>query len=64
MTSLFNKDDEQQLLEMTQGLSEAVVPHLVLLPQEDMLYLSADLPQDVWQQIVEAAQSALPEEEK
>lgn len=56
--------DEQQLLDMTQGLSEAVVPHLVLLPQEDTMYLSADLPQDVWQQIVEAAQSALPEEVK
>lgn len=54
--------DEQQLLDMTQGLSEAVVPHLVLLPQEDTLYLSADLPEEVWQRIVEAAQSALSEE--
>lgn len=56
--------DEQQLLDMTQGLSEAVVPHLVLLPQEDTLYLSADLPEDVWQRIVEAAQSVPPEEVK
>ncbi len=55
---------EQQLLGMTQGLSAAVVPHLVLLPKEDTLFLSADLPEDVWQQIVEAAQSALPEEVK
>ena len=56
--------DEQQLLDMTQGLSEAVVPHLVLLPQEDTLYLSADLPEDVWQRIVEAAQSVPQEEVK
>lgn len=55
---------QQQLLDMVQKLPGAVVPHLVLLPQEDTLFLSADLPQDVWQQIVEAAQSALPEEVK
>ena len=55
---------EQHLLDMMQKLPGAVVPHLVLLPQEDTLFISADLPQDVWQQIVEAAQSALPEEVK
>lgn len=56
--------DEQQLLDMMQKLPGAVVPHLVLLPQEDTLYLSADLPEDVWQRIVEAAQSVPQEEVK
>ena len=58
-----NAMDEQQLTEMLEGLSAAVVPHLVLLPQEDTLFISADLPEDVWQKITEAARNALPEEE-
>lgn len=55
---------EAQRTAVLEGLSSALVPHLVLLPQEDTLYLSADLPEDVWQRIVEAAHSALPEEVK
>lgn len=55
--------DQAQLDAMLEGLSGAVVPHLVLLPQEDTLYLSADLPDDVRQKIVEAAQKTLSEEE-
>lgn len=47
---------------LAQGMAGALIPHLVLLPKEDTLYLSADLPEDVWQKIVEAAQTALPEE--
>ena len=58
-----NAMDEQQQAEMLAGLSGAVVPHLVLLPQEDTLFLSADLPEDVWQKIVEAARNTLLEEE-
>lgn len=53
---------EQQRGDIAAAMSGALVPHLVLLPQEDTLYLSADLPEDVWQRIVEAARSALPEE--
>ena len=55
--------DEQQLTDMLEGLSGEVIPRLVLLPREDTLYLSADLPEDVWQKIVEAARNTLPEEE-
>ncbi|MGN0973043.1 MAG: hypothetical protein ACI4OY_13880 [Aristaeellaceae bacterium] len=40
----------------------ALVRRLVLLPQEDTAFLSAGLEPDVWQQIVDAAQSALQEE--
>lgn len=58
-----NAMDEAQLQQMLEGLSGAVVPHLVLLPREDTLFLSADLPEDVWQKITEAARNALPEEE-
>lgn len=53
---------EEQRAAITAGMSTALVPHLALLPQEDTLFLSADLPEDVWQRIVEAARSALPEE--
>ncbi|MGN0745761.1 MAG: hypothetical protein ACI4ML_03690 [Aristaeellaceae bacterium] len=40
----------------------ALVRRLVLLPQEGTAFLSAGLEPDVWQQIVDAAQSALQEE--
>ena len=40
----------------------ALVRRLVLLPQEDTAFLSAGLEPDAWQQIVDAAQSALQEE--
>ena len=36
---------------------------LVLLPEEDTLYLSADLPPESWQAIMNAAREALREEE-
>lgn len=45
------------------ALGGAVIPHLVLLPEEDTLYLSADLPPETWQAVVNAAQQALREEE-
>lgn len=53
---------ENERTDLTEAMASGLVPHLVLLPQEDTLYLSADLPEDVWQRIVEAARSALPEE--
>lgn len=58
---LASMTDEQHTA-LSEAMSSALLPHLVLLPQEDTLYLSADLPEDVWQRIVEAAQQALPEE--
>ncbi|MBP3636695.1 MAG: hypothetical protein J6K13_03960 [Clostridia bacterium] len=53
----------EQTEALLSSMSGALIPRLALLPVEDTLYLSADLPEDVWQKIVEAAQSALPEEE-
>lgn len=53
---------EAELNSLMETMAAELVPHLVLLPQEDTLYLSADLPEDVWQRIVEAAQAVLPEE--
>lgn len=58
VTSMSNQQRESA----AEGLAAALIPHLVLLPQEDTLYLSADLPEDVWQRIVEAAKTMLPEE--
>lgn len=37
----------------------ALIRPLVLLPKDDTLFLSADLPEDTWQKLVDAAQSAL-----
>ena len=45
-----------------QEATVALVRRLVLLPGEDAAFLSAGLDPDVWQQVVEAAQSALQEE--
>jgi len=59
-TSAMTPDQSAAMLE---GMSAALIPRLVLLPAEDTLYLSADLSEDVWQGIVEAARSVLPEEE-
>ncbi|MGN1020117.1 MAG: hypothetical protein ACI4O7_07060 [Aristaeellaceae bacterium] len=42
-----------------QGATVELVRRLVLLPQEDTAFLSAGLEPDVWQQIVDAAKSAL-----
>ena len=47
---------------IVQGATVELVRRLVLLPTEDTAFLSAGLEPDVWQQIVEAAQSALQEE--
>lgn len=54
---------QQQRESMAEAMGAQLLPHLVLLPSEDTLYLSADLPEDAWQRIVEAAQMALAEEE-
>lgn len=54
---------QQQRESMTEAMGAQLLPYLVLLPAEDTLYLSADLPEDTWQRIVEAAQMALAEEE-
>lgn len=48
---------------LAQGMSAALVKRLVLLPAQDTLYLSRDLPEDTWQGIVDAAQTALTKEE-
>ena len=45
------------------AMGEKLIPALVLLPEEDTLYLSADLPPETWQAIMNAAQQALREEE-
>lgn len=45
--------------EATAAMASALIPRLALLPKEDTLYLSAGLSEDVWQTIVDAAQSAL-----
>ena len=44
---------------IVQGATVELVRRLVLLPTEDTAFLSAGLEPDVWQQIVDAAQSAL-----
>lgn len=44
---------------IVQGATVELVRRLVLLPAEDTAFLSAGLEPDVWQQIVDAAQSAL-----
>lgn len=45
------------------AMSTALIRPLVLLPAEDTLFLSADLPEDVWQAIVQAARQATAEED-
>lgn len=45
------------------SITAELLPHLVLLPEEDTLFLSADLPEKVWKQIVNAARDALSKEE-
>lgn len=54
---------QQQRETLAEAMGAKLLPHLVLLPAEDTLYLSADLPEEAWQRIVEAAQTALAEEE-
>lgn len=53
----------QQQTALADGMAHALIVPLVLIPAEDVLYLSADLPDEVWQQIVEAARMTLGEEE-
>lgn len=53
---------EERRSSLAADMSAALVKRLVLLPKEDTLYLSADLPDDTWQRIVDAAQAALEEE--
>lgn len=57
--SLASLTPEQQA-EMGEALSRkvttAVIRPLVLLPREETYYLSYDMPDDLWQQIVDAAQ--------
>jgi len=45
------------------SMAAELLPHLVLLPEEDVTFLSADLPEKVWNQIVNAARDALQKEE-
>lgn len=45
--------------ELTSAAATALIRPMVLLPREDTLYLSADLSDEAWQKIVDAAQSAL-----
>lgn len=53
--------EQVQLLQqkMQEAMAATLIPRLVLLPQEDTLYLSAGLSEEVWQNIVDAAQNAL-----
>ena len=59
--------DSEELAALQQrtvnALGKAVIPYLVLLPEEDTLYLSADLPPETWQAVVNAARQALREED-
>lgn len=50
---------EAEAQKLLNGMTVELVRRLVLLPQEDTLFLSDGLDEDVWQQIVQAAQSAL-----
>lgn len=45
--------------ELASAAATALIRPMVLLPKEDTLYLSADLSDEAWQKIVDAAQSAL-----
>ena len=45
------------------AMGAELIPMLVLLPEEDTLYLSADLPPETWQAIMNAARQTLREEE-
>ena len=45
--------------ELASAAATALIRPMVLLPREDTLYLSADLSDEAWQKIVDAAQSAL-----
>lgn len=45
--------------ELSSAAATALIRPMVLLPREDTLYLSADLSDEAWQKIVDAAQSAL-----
>ena len=59
--------DQERLEELRSRVVSAMgaelIPMLVLLPEEDTLYLSADLPPESWQAIMNAAREALREEE-
>ena len=48
--------------EVQSAIATALVRPLVLLPEEDTQYLSADLDEAVWQSIVEAAKAAMEKE--
>lgn len=50
---------EVQARKLLNGMTVELVRRLVLLPQEDTLFLSDGLDEDIWKQIVQAAQSAL-----
>lgn len=54
---------QQQRENLVKAMGSRLLPYLISLPAEDTLYLSADLPEEAWQRIVEAAQMALAEEE-
>lgn len=54
---------EEARSSLASGMASALVRRLVLLPGEDTLFLSADLPEETWQLIVDGAQAALIKEE-
>ena len=59
-----SKETLQSLQDRLNGaLAGWLVRRLVLLPEEDTLYLSADLPPEVWTAIREEAREALKQEE-
>lgn len=54
-----DENREAEAKKLLNGMTVELVRRLVLLPQEDTLFLSDGLDEDIWQQIVQAAQNAL-----
>ncbi len=62
LSALSETELESVQTEALSAISTALIRPLVLLPEEDTQYLSADLDEAVWQSIVDAAKSAMEEE--
>lgn len=50
----------EEVMTIAAAFTQAVLPHLILLPEEDTLFLSRNLDQDVWRTMVDAARRELP----
>lgn len=50
----------KEMVKISTAVAKAVLPHLILLPEEDTCYLSRGLTDEVWQTMVEAAKQEVP----